>query len=362
MAKDIHASRFAASTKHKLWLYEQYLQDALPVFLMHPHVKDINLFDFFAGPGVNVDGEAGSPAIALDVMKRTLITVGASGKNIHLFFNEMDKKKYAELSLFVQEMKTDLPPLDIHVENKDFRDVFPSCKKLMSSPNAANLVFIDQYGISHVTRDVFEFLARLQFTDFMFFLASGSANRFKDDDKAIWSHLPPLSDEEKVSINSKNVHRILASSYRRWIPPGCDCYLGNFSFQRQANVYGLVFGSGHPLGLDKFLRKAWKLAADYGGQADYDIDDDGISTNQMEMFDEYAKPTKLRAFELELTNKFKSHSFIDNVGIYLFSLEFGVLPVHARQAIKVLIAKKVIPKQTIHISDGCLKKSQMIQY
>lgn len=362
MAKDIHASKFAESTRHKLWLYEQYLQDALPVFLKHPYIKDINLFDFFAGPGMNAEGEPGSPAIALDVMQRTLANIPANGKIIHLYFNELDKEKHVQLFRFVQAEKANLPQLDIHVGNMDFQDLFPLCKRIMSKQGTANLVFIDQYGISHVTREVFEFLARLHFTDFMFFLASGSANRFKGDEKGIWSHLPPLSEEEKGSINSKNVHRILAASYIRWIPSGCECYLGNFSFQRQSNVYGLVFGTGHSLGLDKFLHKAWELAAEFGGQADYDIDEDGISINQMELFDEFAKPTKLRVFKQELSNKFKSHSFNNNVEIYLFSLEFGVLPCHARQAIKELIKERIIPMQSIHISKSCLMNPQAIQY
>ena len=362
MAKDLHAQKFSASTVHKLWLYGAYLEDALPVFLMTQAITDINLFDFFAGPGINIDGELGSPSIAIEAIKKTLYSVSSVGKTIHLYFNELDKAKYEQLSKYSQMVKSEMPALDIHVSNQDFQVFFPDCAPMMNKPGSANLIFIDQYGISFVTKEIFQYLASLRFTDFMFFLASGSANRFKGDDKGIWSHLPPLSDEEKNAINNKNVHRILASSYIRWIPPNCQRYLGNFSFQKQSNVYGLVFGSGHPTGLDRFLHKAWKLAADFGGQADFDIDDDGINTKQLEMFQEYSKPTKLRLFKQELANKLQSHSFNNNVDIYLFSLAFGVLSSHVRQTLKELMQEKVIPKQNLPISEGCLKKPQPIRY
>lgn len=361
MAKDIHASKFEQNTLHKLWLYEQYLLDALPVFLKHPSVKEINLFDFFAGPGYSEEGDTGSPAIAVHTFLQTLAGIDKGDKRLHLFFNEKDKGKFEKLLEYCNGVKSANPVLDIHVFNEDFQELYPRLLPIMESRACANLVFIDQYGLSYVSKEVFQSLASLRFTDFMFFLASASANRFKED-KALWSHLPPLTDEEKAGINNKNVHRVLASSYKRWIPQGAECYLANFSFQRQSNVYGLVFGSGHPLGLDKFLHKAWKLAAEYGGQADYDIDEDGISKTQPFLYPDWNKPTKLQMFEQELSNKLQSHSFTSNVEIYLFSLEFGVLPAHARQTIKELINDKTIPRQTIPISHDCLKNPKPIQY
>lgn len=362
MAKDIHAQKFAPSTQHKLWLYGAYLADALPVFLKTKMVSDINLFDFFAGPGINVDGELCSPAIAIEVIKKTLSSIPLEGKTIHLFFNENAKEKYEKLIEYSQKTKLECPYLDIQVRNEDFTVLFPSCKPIMSMPGSANIIFIDQYGIKYVTKDVFQFLASQKFTDFMFFLASGSANRFKEDEKAIWSYLPPLSVEEKQAMNNKNVHRILATSYIRWLPSNCECYLGNFSFQKQSNVYGLVFGSGHPTGLYRFLDNAWELAASYGGQADFDIDDDGIDEKQPELFEEYSKPTKLIQFKKELANKLQSHSFRTNRDIFIFSLLFGVMPTHVRQTLAELMKEKKLPSQNIPISLASLKKQILIKY
>ncbi len=153
-------------------------------------------------------------------------------------------------------------------------------------------------------------------------------------------------------MNGTNVHRIVAESYRRWIPDNLEYFLGSFSIRKMANVYGLVFGSRHPLGIKKFLDVAWK----HGGDANFDIDNDRIDLSRPKLFPEMNKPSKILAFEKELESAVLSEQLKTNKEIYIFSLQNGMLASHARNAFDLLIKNKKIPKQTLHISYGAWKK------
>ncbi len=154
-------------------------------------------------------------------------------------------------------------------EKKDFQSAFMKWEPSMHG-RVANLLFLDQNGVKQITKSVFQTIVQLPKTDFIFFISSSMVNRFRPVPEI--RDCVPLTDEDFSRMNGTNVHRIVAESYRRWIPDGLEYYLGSFSIRKGANVYGLVFGSGHPLGIDKFLKVAWK----HGGDANFDIDQDGI--------------------------------------------------------------------------------------
>jgi hypothetical protein len=62
-ASDFHKRPFDEGTLTKLQIFELYAREWLPVFLSpeRPPRSEIHLFDFFAGPGTDSDGELGSP-------------------------------------------------------------------------------------------------------------------------------------------------------------------------------------------------------------------------------------------------------------------------------------------------------------
>ena len=134
----------------------------------------------------------------------------------------------------------------------------------------ANLLFLDQNGVKQITEPVFQTIVRLPKTDFIFFISSSMVNRFRSVQEI--RSCVPVTEDDFSRMNGTNVHRIVADSYRRWIPDRLEYYIGSFSIRKRANVYGLVFGSGHPRGIDKFLKVAWK----HGGDANFDIDQDRI--------------------------------------------------------------------------------------
>jgi hypothetical protein len=220
----------------------------------------------------------------------------------------------------------------------------PNMKK-----DAANLFFLDQNGLDQITKSIFQSIVAMPKTDFIFFIASAMVNRFKE--KHDIRKYVPITDDDLKTMKNTNVHRLLANAYRRWIP--ADYFLGSFSIKKGANVYGLVFGSGHPLGIDKFLHVAWR----HGGDANFDIDEDGIDPMKPSLFDEFNKPTKIKVFEKELEKAILARILTTNKDIYIFALQNGMLASHARDALNEMVKNKKLPKQDFHISYNAWKKS-----
>src|SRR4030095_16674016 len=124
-----------------------------------------------------------------------------------------------------------------------FREALPRLR----SANAANLLIIDQYGVKHVSDDVFRVLIGLDQTDFLFFVSSSYLHRFQDH-PAIKRYIEFQRPEDY-----NQVHRVVLDHYRKLVPPDRAYWLAPFSIKKGSNVYGLIFGSGHPFGLEKFL-------------------------------------------------------------------------------------------------------------
>ena len=61
--RNLHQKPFDEGTRDKLELYREYLREWLPVFINGSSVDILQIFDFFAGPGFDVDGNPGSPVI-----------------------------------------------------------------------------------------------------------------------------------------------------------------------------------------------------------------------------------------------------------------------------------------------------------
>jgi three-Cys-motif partner protein len=268
---------------------------------------------------------------------------------IIVYFNEYDSDKFKSLSKCIEEQRASLQQVEFISSQKDFHHAFDKWKPLMNT-KTANLLFLDQSGVQQITQSIFQNIVRLPMTDFIFFISSAIINRFKDQPEI--RKYVPANDDDLSSMNGTNVHRILANAYRRWIPEGLQYFLGSFSIKKGANVYGLVFGSSHPLGIDKFLQVAWRR----GGDANFDIDKDGIDPVQPSLFSEFDKPTKIAFFEKELEKQLLENHLKTNKDIYLFVLQNGILPAHARDALSTLVKTNKLPKQKFHISYDAWRK------
>ena len=112
--------------------------------------------------------------------------------------------------------------------------------------------------------------------------------------------------------------------------------------------------------IDKFLKVAWK----HGGDANFDIDRDGIDPSQLSLFPGLVKPKKIEVFEKDLEAAVVGRELKTNKDIYIFALQNGMLADHARDALNSFIKDKKLPKQKLNISYGAWRKSetQWIRY
>src|SRR5690349_6079204 len=73
MAPDrFHDRPFEEGTLTKLEIFQLYTREWLPVFLASPEPiwKAVHAFDFFAGPGADVNGVSGTPLRILEELKQ----------------------------------------------------------------------------------------------------------------------------------------------------------------------------------------------------------------------------------------------------------------------------------------------------
>ena len=350
--RNLHAKAFDEGTQEKLTIYREYLQEWLPVFL-HTKARPsrIQIFDFFAGPGFDLNGCAASPVIALEEIHNALNNAREHGivpVAVDLYLNEFSKKKYVELVKNIQSHPY-FGDVNVTFAQKDFPVAFDAWYLLMNRPDVANFLFLDQNGVKQVSTEIFSRLISLRHTDYMFYIASSIVNRFKEDPRII--NPLPISEADLQNMNGTNVHAIVKDAYER-IAQGK--YLAPFSIRKGANVYGLIFGTEHLLGLDKFLTVCWKLDKVHG-LANFDVENENIDPSAPSLFAEMDRPKKLDLFERDLLRKLRAREIKTNYEIYEFALRSGFLSVHARDALKSMMDKGDIPKQKIPVSRECMK-------
>ena len=136
---------------------------------------------------------------------------------------------------------------------------------------AANLLFLDQNGIKHIVKNVIFDLEQFDITDFMFFISSAYFIRFGDQPG--FKEYSPALNFDPDKMKHTDVHREILKYYRNMLPPENKTKLHPFSIKKGNNIHGLIFGSKHPVGVEKFLNIAWS-ENQINGEANFDIDDE----------------------------------------------------------------------------------------
>ena len=199
-------------------------------------------------------------------------------------------------------------------ESLDFEDAF---KKFESQIGVTpTLVFIDQNGVKHLGPSTFRALSERPLTDFIFFVASSFKRRFRD-------LLAPEIEYPEGTAHF-DAHRVLADVYRKLAPD--DVHIGHFSIRKGSNIYGLIFGSHHWLGMFKFLEVAWHLDPECG-EADFELE---AECAQGQLFGEEGqsgfKKRKLEIFQDEVERLIESRTLITDADVFLHCVSNGFLP------------------------------------
>jgi three-Cys-motif partner protein len=330
---DFHAKPFDEGTLTKLQILELYAREWLPVFLAPTQTKftSIHVFDFFAGPGTDSVGVPGSPIRLIKQIDSMRSLPGWGNVTVHAHFSDTEAKKILALKKRIDELGNQVRDVVLDIEPLPFEAAFERSKSILKNPRAAKLLLIDQCGVSHVTPSVFDDLVKAPACDFLFFISSSTLNRFRDH--------PAIKQKINRPDDPYHVHRAAVDYYRGQLPKGSPYYLAPFSIKKGPNVYGLIFGSGHPLGMDKFLQVAWK-EDEISGEADFDIHRDNIQKHQPRL--DFGAPTKLWIFERDLEDLIRQKLVKDERDVIRVCFKHGVKRQHATRVLAALKKEGVI--------------------
>lgn len=273
MAKNINSFEYTEETMLKLDIFRKCFREWYPVFLHAPHISHLFIYDMFAGSGKDAAGNYGSPLILLQEARgenrqhcNHLISNG--GKPSVVFgFNEMLQSKATELKQNIDTEQAEcqknceysICPFtnNIHIGAYDFRELIQNeqVNSVLNNRSYGKFILLDQYGFKQINDEVFLKLINSPKTDFIFFIASSFIRRFKTLDAvtAYFHNNSIIFDESKP----KECHRAIADYFRSLIPEDKEYYLHSFTIQKGSNYYGLIFGSNHTLGMEKFLKVCW---------------------------------------------------------------------------------------------------------
>ena len=339
MSKDIHKDEFDEATLVKLKIFEEYFKKWMGVFTAGQKIywKQLNVFDFFAGTGKDKKDNLGSPLIILKHLYFYEKFIVPNNIKVNLYFNEYDKNKYLTLVKNIKD--TDLPEwLNITVENKDFGVLFQDYLPIIQQKGSSNLLFLDQNGVKHITIETFQMLVNADRTDFMFFISTTHLKRFMKHSSII-KYLNLESDFFE-GIPHYHIHKKVAELYKDMIPQGRTYYTSSFTLKKpNGNIYGLIFGSPNPKGMERFLDSVWKVDS-LRGEANFDIDEEKIIDGQLDLFtSQLRKANKVEKFESEIIEAILDGSLKTDRDLYLYCLNNGfVTSLHVKPILKKLFA------------------------
>ena len=285
--KDINKEPFHEATMLKLDIFRKCFREWFPVFVHHPSIKKIFIYDMFAGSGTDSEGNPGSPIILLEEARgnkhQHCADLIKNHKQVFFGFNEKEEEKRDLLDKIINDFLSECKSgcsLEkcvysnaIYCKASSFEEIMKSDPfgRILANKNYAKFILLDQYGFSQVTKEVFLKLVTSPLTDFIFFISSSFIKRFRDED-AVKTYI----DTNKINFEErkpKECHRIIADYFRNLIPADKEYYIHHFTIQKGTNYYGLIFGTSHSLGMEKFVKVCW-MEDENSGESNCNIDND----------------------------------------------------------------------------------------
>ncbi len=338
MGRNLFRKPFDEGTIDKLQIFEDYFKEWLPVFVARQEIiwNEIQIFDLFAGEGTDINGVLGSPMRILNILNDNADIILRNKIKIRIVVNEYEKEKY-EILVKNLELIANRTLYTLEYYNEDFTAVFN--RYFESMRLTANFLFLDQNGIKQITEEIFTKLIYLKQTDFLFFISSSYIKRFSEVDE--FKKYLGITKQDLEGKSYYHVHRVVLDYYRSKIPAGKNYFLAPFSIKKPSGIYGLIFGTNHTLGIEKFLHVCWKRDK-LTGEANFDIDEEKIDIQRPSLFQEYNIPKKIQLFELSLRVNILEKALISDLDVYLYCLEDGFLPRHANKVLNEMKKDKSI--------------------
>jgi three-Cys-motif partner protein len=332
--EQFHKQGFDDGTKLKLDIFRRYIREWISVFLTDSPslsaVTSINIFDLFSGPGEDAEGNPGSPVIIAGEMKSYCETREAlrARKPIRMYFNDWKSDKISRLRDALNLVACKRGCCQTILSDRPFEEVLRDLYPAIQDSGSANLVIMDQFGISDATSDVVRLLANCLRTDILFFVPSSYIRRFQNH--------PAFRDKfdlTGMNLEYNTVHRFICEYYREKLGT-IEYHLAPFSIKTGGNIHGVVFGTSHLYGLEKFLKVCWDIDPTTG-EANYSVDQDPAWGGNECLFPELNAITRVDLFSNDL-RKFIEKSSPTNMAMYRFVLSKGFTPTRAGAVLKNL--------------------------
>ncbi len=346
MAKQFQERPYDDATMLKLKIFREFFREWLPVFINNPSVERLYVYDLFAGKGQDMLGNPGSPLVLLDE------AVGADGriceslkkKRIYFGFNDKDEaqelKKNVENFIngcIEQNCKNEKCHISYIVGDYDFKEVFyrDTVHCILQNQRYAKFVILDQFGFSQVDEHVFEKLVAAPKTDFVFFIASSFINRFKNH-----PYVKKYFDTSKIKFKETPPvgHHKLIANYFKSLCSLNDYFIHHFTIKKGSNYYGLIFGSSHSLGMEKFLKICWNHD-ELAGESTENVYLDYVKG---EIFYNPENTNKKELVRHQLVEKIIKGVITDNHMGFHYVIGEGCLPELFTNTVKMLEKNKVI--------------------
>lgn len=353
MAKNINNKKFTQSTQLKLDIFRDCFREWLPVFLRNPAISNIFIYDLFAGSGTDIDGSPGSPLLLLeesigenkqhcDFLKQT------NNKKIIFAFNDIQITKSQTLHQNIEDFLTKckirnkcdfcLHETNYYIKSMDFQQLFQNeiLKSNLMNQLFGKYIILDQYGFKQIDNDIFIQLTNAPKTDFIFFISSSTIRRFQNSD-VVKNYLesPDIIFDNK---KPKDCHRVIANYFKSLIPKDKEYYLHHFTILKKPNYYGLIFGSNHSFGMEKFLKVCWKHDP-LAGESNCNIDDDFENGT---LFHDPQNSNKKQNFKINVEKLILRRVIKDNVSGMKYALNCGCFPSLFIEVIDSLLSQKKI--------------------
>ncbi len=327
---DINKQEFDDATKLKLEIFRECFKEWLPVFIHSPVVEKVFIYDFFAGSGMDTQNNSGSPLILFEEAKgeNEMYCSKSQPERVVFAFNEKIKTKSEELKQNVdnhvieclKNCGRDKCVYEYHIGNYDFKEaiVRPNVESILKNSKYGKFILLDQYGFKEVDSEIFKKLVTSPKTDFIFFISSSFIKRFSEH-----PYIKKYIETEKINFDKaepKECHRIVADYFKTLITKASEYYLHHFSIKKGANYYGLIFGSAHTYGIEKFLKVCWEKDK-LSGEASFDMYHD---FQKGSLFYTETNTNKIEAFKLDLEKKILSGEIKTNLEGLKFALGSGV--------------------------------------
>lgn len=337
--RDINDGVYDEKTQLKLTLFKDCFAEWIPVFFNNKFIESLYIMDLFSGSGGDKNNNLGSPLLLLNVLSKDYSYCKNSTK-LKLWFNDISAEKIESLKCRVKETITKCEcslPCPLYSQMKftsfDFLEIIKSkhFETILNNKKFGKFILIDQYGIKFFTAKIFKKLMNSQSTDFICFYSSSTILRF-----AKQGSIRKYLEIEKIDVKNtepKKIHRAIAKYYQSLIPEDKEYYLHHFSYLKGSNYYGLLFGTSHSYGMEKYLKVCW----DYdplSGESTQNINNDFGPNSLFYKKDSTIKKDKVKQ---EIKKMILSGKLVNNIEGLKYTLKRGCRGYVYRDAVKDLL-------------------------